>query len=291
MDVRGLTLYLHLCESLHFGRTAEQMHISPSTLSRSLQRLEDEVDIQLFERNNRQVKLTAAGIEFRHFAEKTLADWQALKTKLAPSTQLVGKLNLYCSVTAAYSHLPLLLDTFRQQHPLVEIALTTGDAANAVNEIQHNRADIAIAALPEPFPLGLHFAHIDIVPLAIISPTTACLTSKLLNQKTVCWHKVPFIVPEHGPGRRRTDTWFKDMGIKGNIYAQVSGYEAITSMVALGCGASIIPDAVINNSPVINRLTKIISPVAIAPFDLGCCCKKQKLTNSIIKAFLSVITI
>ena len=289
MDIRELTLYLHLCDTLHFGRTAEQMHVSPSTLSRILKRLEDEVGSQLFERDNRRVTITTSGTEFQHFAEQTISQWQTLKNNLAPTKQLTGKLKLYCSVTAAYSHLPALLDTFRQVHPLIEITLTTGDAANALQEIQNNRADIAIAALPEPFPSGLHFAHIDIVPLKIISPKIHCYTQALLTEKQIRWQQLPFIIPDHGPGRRRTDTWFKDMGIKGNIYAQVAGYEAITSMVALGCGASIIPDAAINNSPVKNRLLEIESPVTIAPFELGCCCKKQRLNNAIITAFLNVI--
>ncbi|MFQ6589440.1 LysR family transcriptional regulator, partial [Dickeya dianthicola] len=38
MDLRDLKLFLHLVESRHFGRTAKAMHISPSTLSRQIQR-------------------------------------------------------------------------------------------------------------------------------------------------------------------------------------------------------------------------------------------------------------
>ena len=40
MDLRDLKLFLHLAESHHFGRTAKAMHVSPSTLSRQIQRLE-----------------------------------------------------------------------------------------------------------------------------------------------------------------------------------------------------------------------------------------------------------
>ena len=41
MDLRDLKLFLHLAESHHFGRTAKAMHVSPSTLSRQIQRLEE----------------------------------------------------------------------------------------------------------------------------------------------------------------------------------------------------------------------------------------------------------
>lgn len=290
MDIRSIKLYLHLCDSLHFGRTAEQMHVSPSTLSRALQRLEEEVGTKLFERDNRSVSLTNAGKEFKTFAEQTLSHWINLRTRIDPTQDVLrGRLNLYCSVTAAYSHLPTLLDRFRREHPLVEITLSTGDAANAVAEIQQNQADIAIAALPESFPSSLHFAKIENVPLVIIAPTIHCKVQQMINQAQIAWDEVPFIIPDHGPGRRRAENWFKQMGITPNIYAQVSGQEAITSMVALGCGVSITPDVVIQHSPVRERIQMLASPVDIPPFELGCCCKLKRLEDPIVKAFLEVI--
>ncbi|GGP63991.1 transcriptional regulator IlvY [Shewanella saliphila] len=290
MDIRSLKLYLHLCDSLHFAKTAEQSHVSPSTLSRALQRLEDEVGSKLFERDNRSVTITHAGLEFKRFAEQTLADWSQLRSRIDPSQQyLRGNLNLYCSVTAAYSHLPALLDRFRRDHPHVDIHLTTGDPANAVSQIQKNRTDIAIIALPEVFPSTLHFTPIDKVPISVIAPLMQCQVQQWVSQSHIDWEKLPYIVPDHGPGRKRIDQWFKQMGIKPNIYAQVSGQEAIVSMVALGCGVGISPDAVIHNSPVRERIQTLVSPVDIPAFELGCCCKEKRANDPIISAFLEII--
>jgi LysR family positive regulator for ilvC len=290
MDIRSLKLYLHLCDSLHFAKTAEQSHVSPSTLSRALQRLEDEVGSKLFERDNRSVTITHAGLEFKRFAEQTLSEWGQLRSRIDPNQQFLrGNLNLYCSVTAAYSHLPTLLDRFRRDHPHVDIKLTTGDPANAVSQIQKNRADIAIIALPEVFPDTLHFTPIDKVPISVIAPTMHCQVQQWVSQSNIDWAKLPYIVPDHGPGRKRIDQWFKQMGIKPNIYAQVSGQEAIVSMVALGCGVGISPEAVIHNSPVRERIQTLASPVAIPAFELGCCCKEKRTNDPIISAFLEII--
>ncbi|MCL1039475.1 HTH-type transcriptional activator IlvY [Shewanella submarina] len=290
MDIRSLQLYLHLCDSLNFSRTAEQMHMSPSTLSRALQRLEQQVGSSLMERDNRSVALTRAGREFQQFARETVEQWQELKGRLDPRAQLKGKLNLYCSVTAAYSHLPNLLDKFRQEQPQVEINLITGDAANAVTEVQQGRADIAIAARPDNLPNSLFFSAIDTVPLHLSVPVVPCHARALLQQKPIPWEQLPFIVPDHGPARRRCDAWFRQMGIRPTIYAQASGHEAITSMVALGCGISILPSAVLDNSPVRDRIELLDSPVPIEPFVLGCCCKKQRTDDGIISAFFNIIT-
>lgn len=86
------------------------------------------------------MQLTDAGEQLKEFAQQTPLQYQQLKHSLGQhGPSLSGELRLFCSVTAAYSHLPPILDRFRAQHPLVEIKLTTGDAADAVDKVQSTR--------------------------------------------------------------------------------------------------------------------------------------------------------
>lgn len=142
MNIRDLKLFLHLADSCHFGRTANAMHIRPSTLSRQIQRLKESFGHILFMRDNRIIRLTEAGKQFKQFAQQTLFECQQLRHSLnQQSALLTGELRLFCSVTAAYSHLPKLLNNFRLENPLIEIKLTTGDAADAVNKVASQAAD------------------------------------------------------------------------------------------------------------------------------------------------------
>ena len=79
LDLRDLKTFLHLAESRHFGRSARAMHVSPSTLSRQIQRLEEDLGQPLFVRDNRTVTLTEAGEELRVFAQQTLLQYQQLR--------------------------------------------------------------------------------------------------------------------------------------------------------------------------------------------------------------------
>ncbi len=54
-------MFVHLSQTLHFGKTAVAFHVSPSTLSRVIQRLEQEVCSDLLHRDNRSVVLTDVG--------------------------------------------------------------------------------------------------------------------------------------------------------------------------------------------------------------------------------------
>jgi len=291
MDIKSLQLFLHLSQSLHFSKTAQATHVSPSTLSRCIQRIEDELGTALLVRDNRSVTLTAAGNLFKAYAAQQLEQWETLKRELKTSTDaLEGQIHLFCSVTAAYSHLPPILDRFRQLHPKIEIHLNTGDSAIAVDQVLQEQVDFAITAYPDNFPAGLYFKKLAEIPLSIIAPTIPCALTPLVNQNPIDWKNIPFILPEHGAVRRRFDNWFRKFKVgKPHIYATVAGHEALLSMVALGCGVGISPDVVVETSPVRERVQNLVSEATIQSFDLGVCCNKKRLQEPLINAFISCV--
>jgi LysR family positive regulator for ilvC len=60
-------------------------------------------------------------------------------------------------------------------------------------------------------------------------------------------------------------------------------------MVALGCGVGIVPQVVVDNSPVKDRVNNLENIGDIEPFELGICCLNQSKAQPLIKAFLSSI--
>lgn len=284
MNIKYLQLFIHLCDSKNFSKTAAAMHISPSALSRQIQRLEEEIGQSLFIRDNRSVELTSTGKKLLPIALNMTSEWGKFKSDIAePTLQLEGEIRLFCSVTASYSHLPELINEFRINYPQIEIKLSTGDPAQSIDKVVNDEADIAISAKPESLPAKLSFETISNIPLSVIGPSGISGLSVDLQSTPIQWDKVPFIVPEAGTARDRANSWFKSNKIKPNIYAQVSGHEAIVSMVALGCGVGIAPNVVIESSPVKEKI-QILNTSTIEPFELGICCKRSQLNNPLIKA-------
>ena len=293
MDLRDLKTFLHLAESRHFGRSARAMHVSPSTLSRQIQRLEDDLGQPLFLRDNRTVTLTEAGEQLKQFAQHTLLQYQQMRHTIGQEgPSLTGELHLFCSVTAAYSHLPPILDRFRAENPNVEIKLTTGDAADAVEKVDSDEADLAIAGKPETLPPGVAFSILDNLSVALIAPALPCPVRAQVNQPDPDWAKVPFILPDQGPVRRRIELWFRRQKISNpSIYATVGGHEAMVSMVALGCGVALLPEIVLENSPepVRNRVMILERSDEKTPFELGVCVQKKRLHEPLVDAFWKIV--
>lgn len=286
MDSIKLVQFIALAETLHFTKASERCHISPSTLSRSIQQLEQDLNTQLFQRDNRSVHMTEDGAQLLRFARDTLQQWDTLKqTFLAGADDLKGALSVYCSVTASYSFLYDILMDFRQQHPRVEITLHTGDPALAIERVKKGLEDITIAARPDVKPVDVQFKRMTFSPLILIQPCNAHELWRPQSGTKEFWQQVPFILSETGVARQRIDAWFKAKKITPNIYAQVAGHEAIVSMVSLGFGLGLIPELVLSNSPLADKVTPVKMQPAFKPFEVGLCVLEKRLKNPLIRAF------
>lgn len=290
MDTKPLRLFLALADTLHFGRAAEQCHVSPSTLSRSIKQLEDEVGVDLFERDNRTVTLTREGERFQVYARDSLTQWDLIRNSLLEDAkELHGEISVYCSVTASYSFLYDILHEFRAQYPKVEIKLHTGDPEHAISHVLAGTEEISIAARPESLAKGLAFRPIGVTPLVFIAPlepqpSIPDLPSFSRRQ----WQEVPLILSESGVARGRVNRWFNERGIKPKIYAQVAGNEAIVSMVSLGFGVGVVPSIVLDNSPLADKVRILDVEAKLEPYEIGLFALEKKLRSPLISAFWSL---
>lgn len=288
MDSHALRLFLSLADNLHFGKTSREQHVSPSALSRSIKQLENELGAPLFLRDNRSVHLTREGQQFREYASEVMNGWQAIRQTFKQDQLILhGELSLYCSVTASYSFLYDILSSFRQDYPRIEMKLHTGDPAKAVERVQEGLEDLAIGARPDSLPTGVAFQSIARSALCFIGPLSPQLLTEeqLKRPGTDTWKDVPMILSEEGLARTRTDRWLKNHNIKPRIYAQVSGNEAIVSMVSLGFGIGVVPQIVLDNSPLTARIRIYDIQPPLTAYDIGLFALEKRLKDPLINAF------
>jgi LysR family positive regulator for ilvC len=292
MNIRMLKHFLSLAENLHFGRASDECHISVSALSRNIRQLEEDLGVMLFNRDNRTVSLTVEGKKFVEYARETSSQWNLIRHELTDnSDQLKGEISLYGSVTASYSFLYELLRRFRVAHPSIEIKLRTGDPEHAIAHILDGKEDITIAARPALLPRNLAFKQIAMSPLLFIAP----LEQQVLNVPNQVpatpqeWADIPMILSENGVSRTRIDEWFRQHDMTPKIYAQVTGNEAIVSMVSLGFGIGIVPKIVLDNSPLKDRVQVLEVRPELEPYDIGLFALTKNLKNPLVEAFWDLI--
>lgn len=291
MDIRAYKVFLSLAQTLHFGRTATHTALSPSAVSRHLQRLEANVGQTLFERDNRQVQLTPAGRHFLEYARKAVDDWQQIRADLDVSTaQLTGEVSVFGSVTASYSMLSQILPAMRDAHPDIEIKLRTGDQAQALDRVVDGQDDSAIIAVPTKLPKKLACLPLRRTPLCLIGPTipsalTTTLNTCLKNTDEPDWSQLPVVLAERGLARTRFLKRMKSLRCEPRIYAQVAGHEAVVSMVSLGFGIAVVPALVIEHSPIRDTVRILPYMTDLEPFELGLCAHEERLSDPLLNAF------
>ena len=293
LDIRSLSVFVSVAETLNFSRSSELLYMSVSAVSRTVQRLEDELGQPLLERDNRRVRLTGAGREFREYARHAIDEWQQLKRKLGSEQDLAGEVSLYCSVTATYSVLAPILEAFRVSHPSVEIKMHTGDQADGIARILAGQDDIAVSGRPSQLPRRLEFLPLLESPLQFCAPAADCAVRDMvlvgdLAGGDIDWSSVPFIVPERGVTKETLDAWFRERDIRPRIYAQVAGHEAIVAMVSLGLGIGIVPQLVIEASGMDDRVEAINVQESLPPLTVGLCSQRQRLGSPLVKSLWDV---
>jgi LysR family transcriptional regulator, positive regulator for ilvC len=287
MNIQELRLFKHLSGTLHFGQSSRACHVTPSALTRIIQRLEEDLGENLFLRDNRSVTLTTAGKVFRSYADDVIQRHEVLLGDLSREDVLGGEISLYCSVTAAYSILPAIFQKFRFVHPDVHINLQTGDAALALTKLQNREADITVAALPDTLPQRVEFLKILETPLVFIVPSAFPETVHYQGE-TIDWLKTPVITADFGLSRERTDRWFREKGIVPNVYAQVAGNEAIIAMVALGCGVGVVPGLVLEKSPLKEQIDTLTVNPELKSFSIGICTMRKNMRLPQVDAFWEI---
>ena len=150
---RQLQYLIALHEQQHFGKAAEQCFISQSAFSIAIKELENTLDCQLFERTNRRVRTTRAGVEVVTRAQSVLLELDNLvNCAQSGKDPFSGELKLGVIPTIAPFLLPRLIPKLQRIHPQLELVLREEQTAKAYASLMDGKLDVILIALPYELP-------------------------------------------------------------------------------------------------------------------------------------------
>jgi len=150
VELRHLEYFVAVAAELNFSRAARRIHVVQSALSASVSRLEKELGVDLFDRSNRQITLTAAGEVFLQHAREVIHTAHRARTSVAAfREQLTGTVTLGTLMSWGTLDLPAALAEFRRSNPLVTVRLRqslTGSAGH-LTAIADGQMDLALVSI------------------------------------------------------------------------------------------------------------------------------------------------
>ncbi len=145
MDLTQLTAFVTVAEELHFGRAAARCHLSQSAVSKQIAQLEAELELTLFARDRRSVRLTSVGRQLLPAAVGVLDTAAALRGTARRIRQGdIGQLRVGFTPTAPHGILPALMRAFRQCCPGVVAELHEQSSEEQLRSLRRNDLDVGI---------------------------------------------------------------------------------------------------------------------------------------------------
>ena len=247
MTLTELKYIVAVAREKHFGKAAEACNVSQPTLSVAIKKLEDELELKLFERSANEVTVTPLGEEIVRQAQSVLEQAANIKEIARRGKDpLSGALRLGVIYTIAPYLLPALVKNVIDRTPQMPLMLQENFTSKLLEMLRTGEIDCAIMA--EPFPdTGLAIAPLYDEPFMAAVPSThplasqKTITSEQLKKETMlllgtghCFRDhVLEVCPEFA--RFSSDA----EGIRKSF--EGSSLETIKHMVAAGMGVTLVP--------------------------------------------------
>ena len=158
--IKQLRYFVALTETEHFGRAAEACFVSQSAFSNAIQELEALLEVQLVDRTNRSVTITAMGQQMATQARLCLRDVESLVEMARGQREpLTGELHLGVIPTIAPFLLPAALPRLRRNYPKLELYLHEDQSQRIYERLMDGELDLLLLALP------YEMRGVDVLPL------------------------------------------------------------------------------------------------------------------------------
>ena len=247
MTLTELRYILAVARERHFGRAADSCHVSQPTLSVAIRKLEQELDVRLFERRVAQVALTDIGERVVAQAKRVLDEAAAvLEIARQGRDPLSAPLRLGTIYTIGPYLLPGLVRQLQRRAPQMPLLLSENFTVRLLESVRNGEIDVAILALPlpesglvlrpvydEPFVVAVSRRHAWARRRSIPSGDLKSETMLLMGSGHCFRDQVLDVCPELSRGQDAVG------GMQRTF--EGSSLETIRQMVASGIGITVMP--------------------------------------------------
>lgn len=239
MEMNQLRYFLKIAELGGFTCASEELGLTQPALSRAIAKLEEELGQPLLERHPRNVTLTDAGRVFQTRAEQILLLVDDTLAELT-DTEHRGRVRVGAIPTIAPYLLPLILRTFCDQYPDIQVLALEETTDKLLQRCQQGEIDVALLAAP----VALKSLHWDVLfeeELFAVLPAGHPLceqTAVTLTDLQSC----PFVVLDETHCLSETILSFcRQRSFQPVMFERTSQLATVEELVALGHGVSLIP--------------------------------------------------
>lgn len=285
----------YICEvarrGLNVTTAAERLFTAQSGISTQIRLLEEELNLQIFERHGKRLTgVTAAGEAIISMAERILTETENIRhVAQQVNDDSTGTLSIVTTHTQAYHALPQIITKFREKYPDVKLRIHQGDSQQIYDMLLSRNADIAITTASKDMPDELVMLPYHEWNLSAITPIGHPLLKKSpLTLEGLA--KYPLITYDNAmAGRSAVNNAFTESGLLTNIALTALDSDIIKKYVKLGLGVGLIADTAIDESQ--DKDLGILDASHLFEANTSCICvHRGRHLRSYVYSFINNIT-
>ncbi len=239
MEIRTIDTFLKVAAIQNFSKAAEQLGYSQSAVTVQIQKLEKELNVQLFERIGKRVCLTGKGREFIPYANEIMKASQAALDFSGAGEQPRGTLRIGGVESVCTALIPELLLEFYRQCPEVEVVIRSGTTRDMIDLAESNELDL-VMTLDEKICRSELRCEVE-MPEEVIFVTLA--KNRIPGEipiEELCTR--PFILTETGAAYRyQLERMLADRDLEIRPILEIGNTETIINLLKKGVGVSFLP--------------------------------------------------
>ncbi|MEM7601867.1 MAG: LysR family transcriptional regulator [Verrucomicrobiota bacterium] len=240
IEFQQLEQFVAVSRTQNITKAAKELNLSQSALSRSIQKLEDQIGQPLFERTPRKVVLTDLGELFLDRAKEILLLAEDAFSLLSEAGQS-GRIRLGAIPTIAPYYLPAVLSGFAKKFPDISILVQEDTTENLIKHCSHREIDLAILALPITAKYLETETLFDEELSLVVSQDHNLAIQDEITADVV--ESCPFVTLNEAHCLSDNIASFcREQSVQPISVERISQLATVQELVALGHGVSIIPE-------------------------------------------------
>jgi len=242
MELYQIRYFVALCETLNFARAAERCGVTSPSLTRAIQKLEDELGGVLIRRERRLTHLTELGRLVRPMLEEVLAHAESTKSAAHRFTEAEQRpLRLGIMPSVGPFRLARFLAHFGAQHPGIELAVSEGEAARLEELLLSGSLDVAVSVRIGPANIRLRHQPLYRESVVAIFPP-AHRFARRDTVRLIDFKGENFLLRANCEMRALVFDCCRKQGFQPTIIYRSERDDWIQMMVAAGRGVTLMPE-------------------------------------------------
>lgn len=244
MNLKQVETFTWVAELQSFRAAAEKMHTTQPTISQRIAALEETLNVRLFERDARGIRLTAKGQEILPLAQRMVQVSRSIIQIAQARNAIQGTLRLGSTETLIHTWLDYFIDTLHQRYPALTLDLQVDTTHVLRGQLAARQIDLAFVVDPsqDPRERNLYLCDYD---LAWIASPSMQLQGRTITIAEL--GKFPIITyPSVSKPYQAAKALLLEAGIKSPRFYGSSSLSTIIHMTRRGIGPSVIPPVIVS---------------------------------------------